>query len=114
MILPSSCKKYILDTYNTHIGGEDKKGIIILTDNRINPEVNLDSIDIVVLLDNTETVDERLQRINRVMTPDPGKDIINKRAGYVIDMDFSKTLSTLLDYQKINDYYNNYMNISYN
>ena len=52
------------------------------------------AVDIVVLLDTGEKVDERIQKMYRALTESP-----NKKAGFIIDMNYFRTVTAIMNYQ---------------
>lgn len=70
------------------------KGLIILAQNMLHLGISLPCVDIVVLLDTGEKIDERIQKMYRALT-----ESTNKKAGYIIDMNYFRTVTALTNYQ---------------
>ena len=70
------------------------KGLIILAQNMLQLGISLKCVDVVVLLDDTENVDERIQKMYRALT-----ESINKKAGFVVDLNYRRTVKAILEYQ---------------
>jgi len=72
------------------------KGLIILAQNMLHLGISLPCVDIIVLLDNGEKVDERIQKMYRALT-----ESINKKGGYIIDLNYFRTVTAIMNYQMI-------------
>jgi hypothetical protein len=70
------------------------RGIIILAQNMLHLGISLKCVDIVALLDSGEDADERIQKMYRALTEAP-----NKKAGFVVDLNYFRTVSAITDYQ---------------
>jgi len=70
------------------------KGLIILAQNMLHLGISLPCVDIVVLLDAGEKVDERIQKMYRALT-----ESTNKKGGYIIDMNYFRTVTAIMNYQ---------------
>ena len=70
------------------------KGLIILAQNMLHLGISLPCVDIVVLLDVGEKVDERIQKMYRALT-----ESTNKKGGYIIDMNYLRTVTAIMNYQ---------------
>ena len=70
------------------------KGLIILAQNMLHLGISLPCVDIVVLLDVGEKVDERIQKMYRALT-----ESTNKKGGYIIDMNYFRTVTAIMNYQ---------------
>lgn len=71
---------------------DKKKGLIVLTGLQCSMGVSLPKCDIVVLMNNTSSIDRIVQMHYRCMTED-----IGKKYGYVIDMNLSRVCSVVVD-----------------
>jgi hypothetical protein len=78
-----------------------KKGLIILAQDMLHLGISLECVDIVVLLDDSKNIDERIQKMYRALTESYSDDTIFKRAGFIIDMNYFRTVNALVDYQII-------------
>ena len=56
--------------------------------------ISLPCVDIVVLLDSGEKLDERIQKMYRALT-----ESTNKKGGYIVDMNYFRTVTALVEYQ---------------
>ena len=72
------------------------KGLIILAQNMLHLGISLPCVDIVVLLDAGEKVDERIQKMYRALT-----ESTNKKGAYIIDMNYFRTVTAIMNYQII-------------
>lgn len=70
------------------------KGLIILAQNMLHLGISLPCVDIVVLLDNGDNIDERIQKMYRALT-----ESTNKKAGFIIDMNYFRTVTAIMEYQ---------------
>ena len=86
---------------------EGKAGLILLAGNQLTLGITLDLVDIVILLNDVLSSDKILQMSYRCMTETKGKDCgeysyeVNsgvKKIGYVVDLNISRVLNTMLDY----------------
>jgi len=86
---------------------EGKAGLILLAGNQLTLGITLDLVDIVILLNDVLSSDKILQMSYRCMTETKGKDNgeysyeVNsgvKKIGYVVDLNISRVLNTMLDY----------------
>ena len=84
-----------------------KSGLILLAGNQLTLGITLDLVDIVILLNDVLSSDKILQMAYRCMTESKGKDSgeysyeLNsgvKKIGYVVDLNISRVLNTMLDY----------------
>jgi hypothetical protein len=73
---------------------EQNKGLIILAQNMLQVGISLPCADIIVLLDTGENVDERIQKMFRALTESP-----MKKAGYIVDMNYFRTVTAIMEYQ---------------
>lgn len=87
-----SLKECILDeeAYARSMG----KGLIVLAQNMLHLGISLPCVDIVVLLDNGDNIDERIQKMYRALT-----ESTNKKAGFIIDMNYFRTVHAIMEYQ---------------
>lgn len=69
------------------------KGLIILAQNMLHLGISLKCVDIVVLLDDGNKVDERIQKMYRALT-----ESTNKKGGFIVDMNYFRTVTALLNY----------------
>tara|TARA_B110000967_G_C18896517_1_gene571073 strand:- start:371 stop:4549 length:4179 start_codon:yes stop_codon:yes gene_type:complete len=74
---------------------EGKLGLILLAGNQCSLGITLPLCDIVVLLNNTLSVDRILQMMYRCMSESSDG---SKKCGYVVDLNISRVLNTLLEY----------------
>ena len=83
---------------------EGKDGLILLAGNQLTLGITLRFVDIVFLLNDIVSSDKIIQMMYRCMTEsinDEETDKINsenKRMGFVIDLNISRVMNTLLDY----------------
>ena len=78
-----------------------KNGLIILAGNQLTLGITLPLVDIVFLFNDVLSSDKIVQMMYRSMTETIKNDGINdgtKKIGYVIDMNISRVLNTMLDY----------------
>jgi hypothetical protein len=68
-------------------------GLIILAGNMLNLGISLNLCDLVILLNNTLSADKILQQMYRCMT-----EALNKKIGFVVDMNISRVLHTCISY----------------
>jgi hypothetical protein len=94
-----SLKKCILEIERD--ARKRKKGLIILAQDMLHLGISLECVDIVVLLDDSKNIDERIQKMYRALTESYSDDTIFKRAGFIIDMNYFRTVNALVDYQII-------------
>ena len=94
-----SLKKCILEIERE--ARKRKKGLIILAQDMLHLGISLECVDIVVLLDDSKNIDERIQKMYRALTESYSDDTIFKRAGFIIDMNYFRTVNALVDYQII-------------
>jgi hypothetical protein len=87
-----SLKQCLLD--QEAIARRKGKGLIILAQNMLHLGISLPCVDIVVLLDTGEKVDERIQKMYRALT-----ESTNKKGGYIIDMNYFRTVTAIMNYQ---------------
>ena len=69
------------------------KGLIILAQNMLHLGISLKCVDIVVLLDDGNKVDERIQKMYRALT-----ESTNKKGGFIVDMNYFRTVTALMNY----------------
>lgn len=74
---------------------EGKTGLILLAGNQCSLGITLPLVDIVILLNNTQSSDRILQMMYRCMSESPNGQ---KKIGYVVDLNISRVLNTILDY----------------
>jgi hypothetical protein len=72
---------------------ENKLGLILLTGNMLSLGITINSCDIVILLNNTLSSDKIMQQMFRSMT-----EGINKKMGFVVDLNISRVLHTCINY----------------
>jgi poly-gamma-glutamate capsule biosynthesis protein CapA/YwtB (metallophosphatase superfamily) len=60
--------------------------------------ISLPCVDIVVLLDTGDKIDERIQKMYRALT-----ESTNKKGGYIIDMNYFRTVNAIMNYQITNE-----------
>ena len=72
-----------------------KLGLILLAGNQCSLGITLPLCDIVVLLNNTLSVDKILQMMYRCMSESSDG---SKKCGFVVDLNISRVLNTLLEY----------------
>jgi hypothetical protein len=83
---------------------EGKDGLILLAGNQLTLGITLPFVDIVILLNDVVSSDKITQMMYRCMTEsmnNPENDKINcgqKRMGFVVDLNISRVLNTLLNY----------------
>ena len=94
-----SLKKCILEIERE--ARKSGKGLIILAQDMLHLGISLECVDIVVLLDDSKNIDERIQKMYRALTESYSDDTIFKRAGFIIDMNYFRTVNALVDYQII-------------
>ena len=87
-----SLKQCLLD--QEALARREGKGLIILAQNMLHLGISLPCVDIVVLLDTGEKVDERIQKMYRALT-----ESTNKKGGYIIDMNYFRTVTAIMNYQ---------------
>ncbi|NBP66413.1 MAG: hypothetical protein EBU66_17425, partial [Bacteroidetes bacterium] len=87
-----SLKQCLLD--QEAVARRKGKGLIILAQNMLHLGISLPCVDIVVLLDVGEKVDERIQKMYRALT-----ESTNKKGGYIIDMNYFRTVTAIMNYQ---------------
>lgn len=87
-----SLKQCLLD--QEALARREGKGLIILAQNMLHLGISLPCVDIVVLLDVGEKVDERIQKMYRALT-----ESTNKKGGYIIDMNYFRTVTAIMNYQ---------------
>jgi hypothetical protein len=87
-----SLKQCLLD--QEALARKEGKGLIILAQNMLHLGISLPCVDIVVLLDTGEKVDERIQKMYRALT-----ESTNKKGGYIIDMNYFRTVTAIMNYQ---------------
>jgi hypothetical protein len=88
----TSLKQCLLD--QEALARRKGKGLIILAQNMLHLGISLPCVDIVVLLDAGEKVDERVQKMYRALT-----ESTNKKGGYIIDMNYFRTVTAIMNYQ---------------
>jgi len=84
-------KKTVIDAEN--IARDQGRGLIILAGRMLTLGVSLPCVNVVGLLDDSESSDLTFQKMFRAMTESEGKTI-----GYVVDMNPLRTIKTLYDY----------------
>jgi Eco57I restriction-modification methylase len=89
----SSLKNYILEKEEE--SRNEKKGLIILAQDMLKLGISLPCVDVVVLLDENSDIDERIQKMYRALTESE-----NKKNGYIIDMNYFRTITAIIEYQK--------------
>ena len=72
-----------------------KLGLILLAGNQCSLGITLSLCDIVILLNNTLSIDKILQMMYRCMSESIDG---SKKCGYVVDLNISRVLNTLLEY----------------
>jgi hypothetical protein len=72
---------------------ENNRGLIILAGNQLVLGISLPMVDTVVLLNSSTSADRIIQMMYRCMT-----ESSRKKIGYVVDMNISRVLNTLLEY----------------
>ena len=83
---------------------EGKTGLILLAGNQLTLGITLPFVDIVMLLNDVVSSDKIVQMMYRCMTEtvhDPTMAVLNnkpKKIGFVVDMNVSRVLNTLLNY----------------
>ena len=75
----------------------NKKGLILLVGNMLSLGITLENCDMVVLLNNTLSCDKIIQQMYRGMT-----EGINKKYGFVVDLNISRVLNTCISYNTNN------------
>jgi hypothetical protein len=84
---------------------EGKDGLILLAGNQLTLGITLPFVDIVFLFNDTISCDKLIQMMYRCMTESMNNsenDKINsgqKKFGFVVDLNISRVLNTLLDYK---------------
>ena len=93
---PSSGTKSLKDCIiDQEVAARQKgKGLIILAQNMLHLGISLPCVDIVTLLDNGDKIDERIQKMYRALT-----ESTNKKGGYIIDMNYFRTVTAIMNYQ---------------
>ena len=79
----------------TKAKSEGKIGLILLAGNQCSLGITLPLCDIVVLLNNTLSSDRIMQMMYRCMSESNSGD---KKCGFVVDLNISRVLNTLLEY----------------
>jgi len=83
---------------------DGKDGLILLAGDQLTLGITLDFVDILFLFNDISSSDKIIQMMYRCMTErinNPENDAINdgeKKVGFVVDMNISRVLNTLLDY----------------
>jgi hypothetical protein len=72
-----------------------KKGLIILAGNQLTLGVTLPLVDVVILLNDIVSSDKIVQMMYRCMTESCDGE---KKCGFVVDMNVSRTLNTIIDF----------------
>ncbi len=75
---------------------ESSRGLIILAGKMLTLGVSLPCVNVVALLDDSQSADLTYQKMFRALTESEGK-----RIGYVVDVNPVRTLKTLYDYTKV-------------
>lgn len=70
------------------------RGLIILAQNMLQLGISLKCVDIVALLDGGTDADERIQKMYRALT-----ESTNKKAGFVIDLNYFRSVQAITEYQ---------------
>ena len=73
--------------------GKGRRGLILLAGNMLSLGITLDKCDSVLLMNNTLSSDKVLQQMYRCMTEGE-----NKKIGFVIDLNISRVLNTMVNY----------------
>ena len=76
---------------------EGKKGLIILVGNQCSLGITLELCDIVMLLNDILSSDKNYQMIYRAMT-----EALNKKCGFVVDLNINRVLNTVMEYSLYN------------
>jgi site-specific DNA-methyltransferase (adenine-specific) len=76
---------------------ENKTGLIILVGNQCSLGITLPLVDVVVLLNNIISYDKIIQMMFRCMSSGE-----NKKIGFVVDLNISRVMNTLLSYSSEN------------
>jgi len=82
---------------------EGKDGLILLAGNQLTLGITLPFVDIVFLLNDVLSSDKIMQMMYRAMTESTADCAINsgfKKMGFVVDLNISRVLNTILDYKK--------------
>lgn len=79
---------------------DGKDGLIILAGNQLSLGVTLPLVDIVILMNDTMSCDRIVQMMYRCMTETIKNDVNDgiKKMGFVVDMNISRVLNTLISY----------------
>jgi hypothetical protein len=77
---------------------EGKEGLILLAGNMLTLGITLTMCDVVVLMNNTLSSDKVLQQMYRCMT-----EGVNKKIGFVVDLNISRVLNTCVNYTTYKD-----------
>jgi len=72
--------------------------LIILAQDKLKLGISLPCVDIVVLLDDNKDVDERIQKMYRVLTESD-----DKKAGFVVDMNYFRCVNAVIEYHILKD-----------
>lgn len=72
---------------------QKKKGVLTFSGKMLSLGVSIPYCDIVLMLNNTESMDTYLQMIFRCMTESPGK-----KCGFVIDLNLHRAVNVLIEY----------------
>ena len=96
--------KESIKKYEIRAKSQGRDGLILLAGNQLTLGVTLPFVDIVFLFNDTTSADKIFQMMYRSMTErinDPENDLINigkKHFGFVVDLNISRVLNTVLQY----------------
>ena len=100
IMIINSHKEYKLKNLKNDISKKEQKaqedgkiGLILLAGNQCSLGITLPLCDIVILLNNTLSIDRIIQMMYRCMSEGE-----NKKCGFVVDLNISRVLNTLLEY----------------
>lgn len=91
-------KQYIVD-HESKVR-RNGRGLILLALNTLQVGISLPCVDVVVLLDDGKSLDARIQKIYRALT-----ESTDKKAGYIIDMNYFRTVKAQMSYEIITNTY---------
>lgn len=107
IMIINSKKEYKLKDIKTEISNRElqayedgKDGLILLAGNQLTLGISLPLVDIIILLNDSSSADKIIQMMYRCMT-EASSNYINsepKKLGFVIDLNISRVLSTIVEY----------------
>lgn len=90
-----------IDQWEINAKTEGKTGLILLAGNQLTLGITLPMVDIVFLMNDVQSSDKIVQMMYRCMTEGLSNCGLNrgeKKIGFVVDLNISRVLNTLLDY----------------